>query len=280
MGEVPHRERPRDQRVDRQPARMHIDRYLADLEETKRGSHAAGAAQGTCQRPSRSWWYLRPMSDTMFEKIWSRHVVAEGPAARTLLYVDRHLLHEGATARFRAPRAQAGARSAARTPSSPPPTTTCPPTGARDRRSRDPEVRGMVEALGAPHRATRHRLLRPRRRAAGDRARHRPRAGLDPAGHHARVRRLATPPPTARFGALAFGIGSTEVEHVLATQMPLAAEAARDAHHAWTARWPPGVARQGRDPRHHRADRRRRRRRPRDRVRGPAIRAHVHGRAA
>ncbi len=37
---------------------------------------------------------------TMFEKIWSRHVVAEGPGGRVLLYVDRHLLHEGSTHAF------------------------------------------------------------------------------------------------------------------------------------------------------------------------------------
>jgi len=37
---------------------------------------------------------------TMFEKIWARHVVAEGPGGHALLYVDRHLLHEGTTAAF------------------------------------------------------------------------------------------------------------------------------------------------------------------------------------
>src|SRR5713226_539399 len=37
---------------------------------------------------------------TMFEKIWSRHVVAEGPGGHVLLYVDRHLLHEGSTSAF------------------------------------------------------------------------------------------------------------------------------------------------------------------------------------
>jgi len=36
---------------------------------------------------------------TMFEKIWARHV-AEGPGGHVLLYVDRHLLHEGTTAAF------------------------------------------------------------------------------------------------------------------------------------------------------------------------------------
>src|SRR5438067_2141562 len=37
---------------------------------------------------------------TMFEKIWSRHVVAEGPGGHVLLYIDRHLLHEGSTRAF------------------------------------------------------------------------------------------------------------------------------------------------------------------------------------
>src|SRR3989449_856462 len=36
----------------------------------------------------------------MFEKIWARHVVAEGPGGHVLLYIDRHLLHEGTTAAF------------------------------------------------------------------------------------------------------------------------------------------------------------------------------------
>src|SRR5919109_5038379 len=36
----------------------------------------------------------------MFEKIWSRHVVTEGPGGHSLIYVDRHLLHEGTTAAF------------------------------------------------------------------------------------------------------------------------------------------------------------------------------------
>ena len=31
----------------------------------------------------------------MFEKIWNRHVVAEGPGGQTRLHIDRHLLHGG-----------------------------------------------------------------------------------------------------------------------------------------------------------------------------------------
>ena len=43
---------------------------------------------------------LPTMAQTMFEKIWNRHVVTDGPGGQTLLYVDRHLLHEGSTSAF------------------------------------------------------------------------------------------------------------------------------------------------------------------------------------
>src|SRR5689334_10058621 len=32
---------------------------------------------------------------TMFEKIWRRHVVVDRPDGYTLLYVDRHIMHDG-----------------------------------------------------------------------------------------------------------------------------------------------------------------------------------------
>jgi len=82
----------------------------------------------------------------MFEKIRARHVVAEGPGGHVLLYVDRHLLHEGTTAAF-GRLAKSGRRVrrpdlsfatadhyVLTSPGSPPP---------------DAEVRGMVEALAA-----------------------------------------------------------------------------------------------------------------------------------
>ena len=31
----------------------------------------------------------------MLDKVWTRHAVATGPGGRALLYVDRHLVHEG-----------------------------------------------------------------------------------------------------------------------------------------------------------------------------------------
>jgi len=34
------------------------------------------------------------MAKTLFEKIWDSHVVAQTEAGRTILYIDRHLIHE------------------------------------------------------------------------------------------------------------------------------------------------------------------------------------------
>src|SRR4029450_13547147 len=84
---------------------------------------------------------------TMFEKIWARHVVAEGPGGHVLLYIDRHLLHEGTTAAFG--RLARSGRTVRRpdlsfatadhyvltSPGSP---------------TSDAETRGLVEALGRP----------------------------------------------------------------------------------------------------------------------------------
>ena len=66
-------------------------------------------------------------------------------------------------------------------------------------------------------RRVRHPALRCRQRPAGRRPRDRPGAGVDPAGDDRRLR--GQPPAThGAFGALAFGIGTSEVEHVLASQ--------------------------------------------------------------
>ena len=35
------------------------------------------------------------MGRTLYEKIWDAHAIGEGPGGRTLLYVDRHLVHDG-----------------------------------------------------------------------------------------------------------------------------------------------------------------------------------------
>jgi 3-isopropylmalate/(R)-2-methylmalate dehydratase large subunit len=150
----------------------------------------------------------------MFEKIWARHVVAEGPGGHVLLYIDRHLLHEGAAAAFgRLARSERRVRRPdlsfatadhylLTSPGSP---------------TSDAETRGMVEALGrhtADQRILYFGLGDPRRgivHVIG------PEQGLTLPG----VTLVCGDSHTAThgaFGALAFGIGSSEVEHVLATQ--------------------------------------------------------------
>ena len=71
------------------------------------------------------------------------------------------------------------------------------------------------------------------------------------------------------FGALAFGIGSTEVEHVLATQCLWQQQAARRCASRVTGARPAGVTAKDVILAIIAQDRRRRRRRPRHRVRGP-----------
>ena len=80
------------------------------------------------------------------------------------------------------------------------------------------------------------------------------------------------------FGALAFGIGSSEVEHVLATQT-LWQKKPQTMRISVDGRLGARGQRQGRDPGDHRQDRRRRRRAARDRVRGLDDPRHVDGRA-
>ena len=151
---------------------------------------------------------------TMFEKIWSQHVVTEGPGGHALLYVDRHLLHEGSTAAF-GRLEQRGLR--ARRPDLSLATAdhyvlTTPGTPTMDEETRD-----MVASLGRHTGALGITYLGP-----GD-----PRRGIV---HVIGPEQGATLPGITlvcgdshtathgAFGALAFGIGSSEVEHVLATQ--------------------------------------------------------------
>jgi 3-isopropylmalate/(R)-2-methylmalate dehydratase large subunit len=154
------------------------------------------------------------MGRTMFDKIWGRHVVAEGPGGQTLLYIDRHLLHEGSTAAFvRLARAGRRVRRPDLTfatadhyvltsPGAPPP---------------DAEIAAMVERLETQTRQQgivyfgRGDARRGIVHVIG------PEQGLTLPGMLLVCGDSHTATHGA-LGALAFGIGSTEVEHVLATQ--------------------------------------------------------------
>jgi 3-isopropylmalate/(R)-2-methylmalate dehydratase large subunit len=75
------------------------------------------------------------------------------------------------------------------------------------------------------------------------------------------------------FGALAFGIGTSEVGHVLATQVPAAAQGEDAWRSPSMARCGSRRLRQGHHPARHRRDRLQWRHRPCHRIRGEAIRA-------
>jgi 3-isopropylmalate/(R)-2-methylmalate dehydratase large subunit len=154
------------------------------------------------------------MARTMFEKIWARHVVAEGPGGQTLLYIDRHLLHEGSTAAF-VRLARAGRR--VRRPDLSFATADHYVLTSPGAPAPDAEIRNMVELLGSHTKQQGIVFF-----GQGDARRGivhviGPEQGLTLPGMLLVCGDSHTATHGA-FGALAFGIGSTEVEHVLATQ--------------------------------------------------------------
>jgi 3-isopropylmalate/(R)-2-methylmalate dehydratase large subunit len=151
----------------------------------------------------------------MFEKIWDAHVITEGPGGQVLLFIDRHLLHEGATHAF--DRLQAAGR-AMRRPDLAVATadhylpTTPPAAGIPDA-----EVRGMLASLGRHTGERGIAYFGPGDARRGIVHVIGPEQGVTQPG----ITLVCGDSHTAThgaFGALAFGIGSTEVEHVMATQ--------------------------------------------------------------
>src|SRR5712664_936485 len=151
----------------------------------------------------------------MFEKIWSRHVVAEGPGGQTLLYVDRHLLHDGSPEVFR--RLRAAGRTVRRPRELVATADHYVPTGAGSEASANEEIRGMVEALARNYRELEIMQFGPGDVRQGivhvigpEQGRTQPGIVLVCGDSHTATH--------GAFGALAFGIGTSETEHVFATQ--------------------------------------------------------------
>jgi len=153
---------------------------------------------------------------TLLDKIWAQHRVLERGDGQTLLYVDRHYLQEGSAAAFEmlrqrglAPRVPARALAVA---------DHYVPTDSRDLAAvADPERREMAQVLGRNAQGGGIRMF-----GLDD-----PRQGIV---HVIGPEQGATQPGLlivcgdshtsthGALGALAFGIGATEVAHVLATQ--------------------------------------------------------------
>ena len=158
------------------------------------------------------------MPKTMFEKIWDTHVVHEGEDQPSILYVDLHLIHEVTT-----PQAFDGLRQAGRPVRRPDLTVATAdhntPTDIGRARMPvlDPIARQQLEALtsnceefgidlydmGSPNQGIVHIIG--------------PEQGWTQPGKVIVCGDSHTSTHGA-FGAFAFGIGTSEVEHVLATQ--------------------------------------------------------------
>ncbi|MCZ6802218.1 MAG: 3-isopropylmalate dehydratase large subunit [Nitrospirae bacterium] len=153
---------------------------------------------------------------TMFEKIWDAHVVREEPDGTTRLYIDRHLVHE-----VTSPQAFEGLKLAGRLPRRPAAVLAVPdhniPTTDRRLGITDSMSRIQIETLEnncRDHNITIFGMNDPRQgivHVIG------PEQGLTLPGMTIVCGDSHTSTHGA-FGALAFGIGTSEVEHVLATQ--------------------------------------------------------------
>src|SRR5437879_11417534 len=151
---------------------------------------------------------------TLFEKIWDSHVVRDTPGESTLLYIDLHLVHE-----VTSPQAFEGLRLAGRTVRRPDLTVATMdhnvPTlpGPID----DPLSRAQLDALRRNCEEFGVRLYATGSGREGIVHVIGPEFGLTQAGKTIVCGDSHTSTHGA-FGALAFGIGTSEVEHVLATQ--------------------------------------------------------------
>jgi 3-isopropylmalate/(R)-2-methylmalate dehydratase large subunit len=157
---------------------------------------------------------------TLAEKVWQEHVVRRAEGEPDLLYIDLHLIHE-----VTSPQAFDGLRAAGRPVRRPDLTLATEdhnvPTVDIDRPIADPISRAQVEALRKncaefgvpiyPLGSTEQGIVH----VVG------PQLGLTQPGMTVVCGDSHTSTHGA-FGALAFGIGTSEVEHVLATQtLPL-----------------------------------------------------------
>jgi 3-isopropylmalate/(R)-2-methylmalate dehydratase large subunit len=155
------------------------------------------------------------MGKTMFQKIWDAHVVGEHEGI-TLLYIDRHLVHE-----VTSPQAFEGLRLADRKVRQPRATFAVPdhnvPTANRDKPIADPLSAKQVETLRENCREFGITLFDLDDMRQGVVHVTMPEQGLTLPGMTIVCGDSHTATHGA-FGALAFGIGTSEVEHVLASQ--------------------------------------------------------------
>ena len=153
---------------------------------------------------------------TMYRKIWDAHVVHEAPGEPSLIYIDRHLVHEGTS-----PQAFAGLKEAGRKVRRPDLAFAVMdhsvPTKNRNLPILDEAAMGQFSALERNCREAGITLFDMFSHNQGIVHVIGPELGITQPGQTIVCGDSHTSTHGA-FGTLAFGIGTSEVEHVLATQ--------------------------------------------------------------
>jgi len=156
------------------------------------------------------------MAKTLSQKVWDRHVVRHGDGGPDVLYIDLHLVHE-----VTSPQAFDGLRMAGRTVRRPDLTLATAdhnvPTTGLELGVRDPISRRQLEVLSSNCEEFGIRLYSMGDPGQGIVHVIGPEQGFTQPGMTIVCGDSHTSTHGA-FGALAFGIGTSEVEHVLATQ--------------------------------------------------------------
>ncbi len=153
---------------------------------------------------------------TLYDKIWNDHLVDEQPDGTCLLYIDRHLVHE-----VTSPQAFEGLRSTGRKVHAPEKTLAVVdhnvPTTDRSKPNPDPESAEQIKALAENAREFGIEYYNEFDKRQGIVHIIGPEQGFTLPGTTIVCGDSHTSTHGA-FGALAHGIGTSEVEHVLATQ--------------------------------------------------------------
>ena len=158
---------------------------------------------------------MRETPRTIIDKLWDSHVVVAREGGESLLFIDRHLLHEGSFHAFEQVRKRG--RSIARPDLSFAIADHYVPTRGRDKPIANPDIARMVELLAQnanAHGISHIGLEDPRQGIVHVAV---PEQGLSLPGLTIVCGDSHTSTHGA-FGAFAFGIGASEVAHVLMTQ--------------------------------------------------------------
>jgi len=156
------------------------------------------------------------MSKTLYDKIWEEHLVHQQEDGTSLLFVDRHLIHE-----VTSPQAFEGLRNSNRKVRNPELTLAVAdhnvPTTDRSKGIADEESKIQVDTLARNCKEFGIKLFGMSDKRQGIVHIIGPEQGFTQPGNIIVCGDSHTATHGA-FGALAFGIGTSEVEHVLATQ--------------------------------------------------------------